>query len=69
MPANFYLHVNVLPLLPPPPPPPAQPNVNQKKEGTSMAEHAGQWLYEERMAYWDGLRLENKSSEPWPIDG
>ena len=34
-----------------------------------MAEHAGQWLYEERMAYWDGLRLENKSSEPWPIDG
>ena len=25
-----------------------------------MAEHAGQWLYEERMAYWDGLNLKIK---------
>jgi len=32
----------------------------QKKEGTPMAEHAGQWLYEEGMAYWDGLNFKIK---------
>jgi hypothetical protein len=49
-----------LPPPPPPPPPPAQPNVNKKEEGTPMAEHAGQWLYEKGMVYWDGLNLKIK---------